>query len=360
MDRITVLALYDRISVFHTLKPFLFSRRHHRRFTFTRDPDYVLRRDHNRVLVIVRWFLKPDRVDLEFLRAVRQKYERIAFFNGNAGGGIPRLEVLPYVDLFFNKAVFRDRSLYSRRFYGDELFSDYYHQKYGVVDDQPTLRQVIGDPQDLQKIRLSWNIGVADFPNQVLRQRAAVACARLVGLRTAKPFFHRDFWRAAPGPQAPRPYPVHARLGFPARKSIHFQRKLILEKIGEHPGFLTGRVPQAQYNREVRGSRIVLSPFGWGEICHRDYEAVYNRALLLKPDMSHIETWPDVFIPSETYAPFDWDASDLVQKAERYLEDEGERRRVTGNAFDAYRSQLDGLEERFDGTIQAILAGDGR
>ena len=54
----------------------------------------------------------------------------------------------------------------------------------------------------------------------------------------------------------------------------------------------------------------MLSPFGWGELCLRDYEAVLGGALLLKPDMSHLETWPDVFVPHDTYAPFDWDATD--------------------------------------------------
>ena len=30
----------------------------------------------------------------------------------------------------------------------------------------------------------------------------------------------------------------------------------------------------------------MLSPFGWGEICYRDFEAALNGMLLIKPDMN--------------------------------------------------------------------------
>ena len=109
--KITILAFYDRISLFHSLKPFLFSR-HRRDFDFTNDAEYCLSRDRNRVLFMDRWFLKPDHVDMELLKRLRDKYQTIFFFNGNAGGGILRPEVLPYVDLFFNKSLFKDKSFF--------------------------------------------------------------------------------------------------------------------------------------------------------------------------------------------------------------------------------------------------------
>jgi hypothetical protein len=359
MERITVLSFLDRISLFHTLKPFFLSR-HARMFQFTNDPEYVLRRDRNRVLIMVRWFLKPDRVDFGFLERARQKYDRIAFFNGNAGGGIPRFEVLPYVDLFFNKALFKDRTLYFQSLYGDELFSDYYHRNYGVVDDSPTNRQTLRRREDLDKIRVSWNIGVADFPNARHRQRVGVALARLMGAAVARSFYHSDFWRGASAHRRDKDLPVHARLGMPPKKSINFQRKLILERIEGRREFLVGRVSQAQFNHEVRRSRIILSPFGWGELCKRDFEAVYSRSLLLKPDMSHLETWPDVFVPEQTYVAFDWDATDLLEKSSRYLDDEAARIRIAENAFESYHEQMRRLDERFEGVMEMVLGSASR
>jgi hypothetical protein len=294
-------------------------------------------------------------VDLEFLRRAREKYRRIAFFNDNAGGGIPRFEVLPFVDLLLNKALFRDRSLYFRSFYGDELFTQYYHDRYGVTDDEPTSRVALTDRGDLEKIRLSWNIGVADLPVAVFRQRVAVALARTLRPGLAKLFYHRDFWKGSAPAGAPRDLPVHARLGMPPKKSVNYQRVLILEKIRGLPEFLVGRVSQDQYNAEILRSRIILSPFGWGELCKRDFEAVYNRSLMLKPDMSHLETWPDVFAPGETYVPFDWDASDLVAKARAYLADEPQRRRIADRAWQSYHDQLQGLDGRFEKVLEAVL-----
>ena len=354
MPNITILTFYDRIAAFHTLKPFLFSK-DRKLFTYTNSPDWCLQKDRNRILVMVRWFLKPDRVDLNLLKKLREKYERLVFFHDDAGGGIPRLEVLPFVDLFYQKALFKDRTLYMRELYGKELFSDYYHKKYGIRDPEERKRAVVEDPEQLKKLRLSWNIGIGDFPRSTGRERFAVALARILGMPIVKPFYHRETLSEGVLTENRGLYPVHARMGLVSRPSIAFHRKLILEKIKDDPRFITGEVGQRQYNREIRQSKIILSPFGWGELCYRDFEAVRNGALLLKPDMSHLETWPDVFKPFETYVPFSWDADDLIEKAAAYLEDEEARKRIVRNAFEAYREQLAELPRRFEGILSDIL-----
>lgn len=356
MKDITVLSLYDRIACFHTLKPFLFSAQS-RRFRFTDSADYCLKKDRNKTLILVRLFLKPDRVDVDLLKKLRDKYERLVYFHDDAGGGIPRLEVLPYVDLLYHKALFRDRNLYTRRLYGKELFSDYYHKKHGVSDEENRERAVITDPADFAKLRLSWNIGIGDFPKRTHHQRAAVALARTLGLRWVRPFYNAEHYPADPVGTNPGTLLIHARLGLISRPSIGYHRELILKKIAGNPHFLQGEVPQKQYNREVASSKIVLSPFGWGELCFRDFEAVRSGALLLKPDMSHLETWPDVFTPRETYVPFSWDADDLAETGEACLADEAERKRIARNAWETYRDQVAGLEERFESILAEIEGG---
>jgi spore maturation protein CgeB len=149
-------------------------------------------------------------------------------------------------------------------------------------------------------------------------------------------------------------YAVHARFGFQHQASITYQRRIIQEKISGHPAFLTGKVAQKQYNHEVRNSRIVLSPFGWGELCFRDYEAVQSGALLVKPDMSHLETWPDIFKAGETYVPVAWDGSDVVEKCEYYLAHDNERTRIVENAYRVYRAQSEQLCTRFQEALSEI------
>lgn len=354
MKRITVLAYYDRLSIFHSLKPLIFSR-YSRYFTFTNDPSYVLEKDKNSILIMFRWFLKPDMTDLEFMKKLRKKYDRIAFFNGNAGGAINRPEVLPYVDLFYNKALFKDKTLYKQELYGDELFSDFHHKRDGVIDESPVKRQLIESDEDLKKLRLSWNIGVTDFPNTKFRQRVGVALSMVFSPKIARWFYHRDFWKGACSKGTPKKRVVHGRLGFPGKKSISYQRRLIVDMIKDDQSFLNGQVNQKQFNRELMESMITLSPFGWGELCKRDFEAVYFRSLLLKPDMSHLETWPDIFIENETYVPFKWDLSDMKERAEYYLKNEDEAQKIVDQAFDNYKKQLEGLNDRFESILKEII-----
>ena len=76
-----------------------------------------------------------------------------------------------------------------------------------------------------------------------------------------------------------------------------------------------------------------MSPFGYGEIAWRDYEAVMCGALLLKPDMSHCETDPSIFIPNETYVPIKWDFSDMAEKIRYHLDHPRETAEITRRAY---------------------------
>ncbi len=55
-------------------------------------------------------------------------------------------------------------------------------------------------------------------------------------------------------------------------------------------------------------TKIIFSPFGWGEFCYRDYEALLCGCNLIKPDMGHIDCVPYIqheimyFIDSERRA----------------------------------------------------------
>lgn len=343
----------DRIACFYSLYPFLLFE-NTKRFVFTTSSEYCLERDKNRILIMVRRFIKPDYVDLPLMEGLRKKYRTIAFFHDDAGGGIPRLEVLPYVNLFYTKALFKDRSLYARSLYGKELYSDYYHRHYGVIDDNPKERPALEDIRQFNKLRLSWNIGIGDFPREQFRQRAGTLAAKIFGIRAARNFYSHKKLPADPLKSNTGGISVHARIGLASRPSIAYQRKLILSKIEGDCRFLTGETNQRRYNRELLDSRIVLSPFGWGELCVRDFEAVRAGALLLKPDMDHLETWPDIFIKGKTYASFSWDGEDLLSTVGTYLDNKKMRREIIRNAFDAYRSQLEELSVRFEKIIAEI------
>ena len=351
--KITVLAFYDRISLFQTLKPLLFYKGSHL-FNFTDSLDYCLKEDKNNTLFMFRWFLKPDHVDLNIMKKLREKYDRVFFFNGNAGGGIPRLELLDYVDYFFSKALFRDRSLYARDFYGDELYTQYYHERNPEIKYSDNKeRTVCTDDEKLKKLCLFWNIGVGDFPKKKLRQRSAVWLARKTKAPIVK-LFHLNNELPKTLDLSGKENFISARLGSFNDPFLNIHRNIYENKIKNHPLFRTGFVSQNQYNRETERAAMVLSPFGWGELCFRDFEAVTKGALLLKPDVSHLETWPDIFQSGETYVPLDWDGEDLLEKVEYYSRNRKERERITINAYESYRSQINNTQEKLEEILALI------
>lgn len=96
-------------------------------------------------------------------------------------------------------------------------------------------------------------------------------------------------------------------------------------------------VSSRQYFADIRRSRIAVSPFGWGEITMRDYEAVCYGCLLMKPSVDHVDAAPNIFIPGETYVPVRWDFADLEEKCRYYLEHPEEMKQIVDRARQVYR-----------------------
>ena len=92
------------------------------------------------------------------------------------------------------------------------------------------------------------------------------------------------------------------------------------------------RVSQQEYYNYVINSKIILAPFGYGEMAPRDLEAAMFGAVLIKPDMSYIDTNPNPYINGETYISCKHDYSDLNEKIEILLGDDKKRYYIIENA----------------------------
>jgi hypothetical protein len=104
-----------------------------------------------------------------------------------------------------------------------------------------------------------------------------------------------------------------------ARATVAYQRQKIRERLGARCD--SGKLRRGAYFNELRNSRLVVSPFGLGEITLKDFEVFMTGGQLLKPDMSHLDTWPDFFRRDETMAAFAWDFSDFDAVIDRHLAD---------------------------------------
>ena len=64
----------------------------------------------------------------------------------------------------------------------------------------------------------------------------------------------------------------------------------------------------------MKNSKVSVGSYGWGEVCYREFEAITCGTAIMCPDMSLIETWPNIYIDNETYLSYDLDFKNFEQK----------------------------------------------
>lgn len=83
-----------------------------------------------------------------------------------------------------------------------------------------------------------------------------------------------------------------------------------------------------------------MSPFCWGEICTRGFEAFKNGALLIKTDMSHLRTFPNYYQDGKIFVSIDWDFLDLEEKLDLILADEERYYKISTYVQRIYKESL--------------------
>lgn len=79
------------------------------------------------------------------------------------------------------------------------------------------------------------------------------------------------------------------------------------------------RYSQQEYYERMVSCKVILAPFGYGEMAPRDLESAMFGSVLLKPNMSHLQSIPNIYVENETYIPCKWDYSDIYEKVEYIL-----------------------------------------
>jgi len=182
----------------------------------------------------------------------------------------------------------------------------------------PATRAV--DPSHITQMVVGWNIALDDKIYELVSRMAPPAPADKTIDVLCRASVAEDFWT------------------FPMREAAeHAIQKLAPRYKVSAP---RDRVSQEAYDHEMLSARISVSPFGCGELCWRDFESILAGALLVKPDMSHLTTQPDLFVAGETYVPVAWDYSDLQEVCARYLDDEPLRQKIALQARDRLISSL--------------------
>lgn len=294
----------------------------------------------NVAMIMVSWGESAEDVVALFRRlSERPSRPKLVMLDYFAQSSTPYFGVLPYVDRYVKRQALRDRGLYRRDLRGGYVFTDFYAERFGYDLGGWSFGSTLPE-EHADKLVVGWNLAVTPYYRKLLRK------SRRRGF---------DWDR--------RPVDVNARVGLISNNGRLEWYQDYRRRAGDAARALAprrtlsgqDRLGRRAYFRELRRSRIVFSPFGWGELCFRDYEAVCSGALLVKPSMEHLQTSPDIFVPGETYVPVKWDLSDLAERCDHYLDHPDEARRIIANA----QGRLSDYYEQggFVRDVQRVLAG---
>ena len=257
-------------------------------------------------------FSSEEQIDI--LKKMRDRCRTIVFMDINDSTGTCEYHLLPYVDRYLKRQLLADRELYTKPQWGGRIYTQYYHDNFGI--DSKVLSFAPAPKEELHKMGLSWNIGLLDtfFP----------------GEKRGKPTGPKYL-----DPGSGRDYLTYLRCSVSEVPS-YFQRSLMIEKLealreqGTDPDItfmdLSIRSDYRTNLKDLQNARTALLPFGFGEICTRDFDAIFGGCTMIKPDMDHLVSYPDWFIKDETYLPLRWDLEDLPKVLRYAASEEGRAR----------------------------------
>lgn len=281
---------------------------------------------------------EANRIARHFRNSVAGTPTKLVYFDGDDDLCIQWPDLLAQVDCYVKKHAFTDVGAYGQRYIGKSNLTDYVARVDGRSFDDNAIRSSGPVPAAARaKLHVGWNIGLDDKIADLVRALPPVgAQAKDVDVGS-RAFVRDDVWI----------YPLRGPL---------------VERIGAMEGRFRvlaprQRVSQEQYYAEMMRARICVSPFGYGELCWRDFEAVLCGCMLVKPDMGHVRTYPDIFVAGETYAPVSWDYADLAEVCAKYLGDEPARKRIADRARTVLLEALG--EAAFVRTFGILLARVG-
>lgn len=135
-------------------------------------------------------------------------------------------------------------------------------------------------------------------------------------------------------------------------QAVHKGRKFYNQEIGKYytehrskcweelhkarRNIISGTIDASLSDQLQKLSKITISPFGMGEFCYRDYEAILNLSLVIKPDVQHVKTLINYFEPYKNYIPCKSDYSDVNEKIDLVLSNEDLRRDVVTYAYNSF------------------------
>jgi hypothetical protein len=279
------------------------------------------------VAVQLHWNLAPAEVD-KALQQLREIVRPVVFLDHYDASGTPHPSAVASCELLLKKQVPADLGDLASVFsagsrFGNELSASF-DLPHTREDSAAAKAALEAEPS---RVRAGWNVGGNDLVRNLLLRRP-----RWLGrFRPVQPWRDRslDFHLVAGlGPvEVDDWYSRHRQQALAVAAELPKSLNTLVR--GIRPG---SGLPRKEYEQSLASAKIVLSPFGYGEICYRDFEAIAAGAVLVKPRVPMMRTSPDVYVEDETYFACAWDFRDLHAVVDKILNDPTAAERVAARA----------------------------
>jgi len=282
---------------------------------------------------------------IDFINKLKSKAIKVILFDNDDGAGSSQFDIIEHVDLFVKKQILKDKYQYciDRGFRNKMVFvGDYDLSEKQLIHNEKYAYESVPCPEDqIHKIKLGWNIGLLDYRYFPFSRYYPFGTARLLNSVYKNPMFTEV--------DKSRNIDAVYRGGFlDFSENYSWQRQELIKFFNSQNKYnlITGNtVNKRQYINELRASKVCVSPFGWGEVCYRDFEAAMCGCVMIKPDMSHIVTYPDIYIKDVTYVDVKWNLKDLETKIDSVLQNYDDHKKLAEKAQKVYREEINNPEK---------------
>lgn len=278
---------------------------------------------------------KDGYVDIDKLKEIKKINSNLYWFDMRDSAGTTQFEVLPFVKKYIKKSFYKNKSLYLKQLEGGRFYTDFYIKKY-LIKDNPKYESKVLDKKFISKLTLGWNIGVAFFFDH-LNYSLFSYYEELINFKLfKKKKFKMKLGNHVSWENDHNKYDALCLMNTRfARNSVGFQRKLLnenLSKLSKLNLLYDVRLNKKNYYKNLRNSKVSIGAFGWGEVCYREFEAIRSGVAFLFPNMSNIETWPNIYIENETYVSYNYDFNNFEDNLLNLISDVKLRKKLVQNS----------------------------
>lgn len=274
-----------------------------------------------------KWDEKNINRTLSEFEYLKKNKSKLVYSDISDSSGVMHFKMLDHVDYYMKNQIFKNKNYYMDKLYGMRLYSHYFYENFNVKDQDPIWSVPLISKVNLKKILLGWNscfnnYGLFGNYQQFLQKRIQLDFLLFNPLR-----YRSDF--------DTRKKEVQIRFGSSNyRNSVGFFRKMVGKKLKRYSAN-SDKINRISYFNELKNTKLILSPFGFGEINYKDFEVFITGGALMKPSMDHMITWPNLYT-KETVVFHDWDFKDIDMKIEYFLDNSKSLKVIAENGQENY------------------------